>query len=155
MQVSEKKSLSASLEDYLEAIFVLTGKAKVARSRDIADMLKVSRASVTGALRALKEKELINYKPYGYITLTDAGRSAAMEVDKKHHILKSFFTDVLAVKGETAQSAACKAEHVLGPEVIAKLLKFIKFVSNKNKNGENLSEEFSRYCKKSKKTKIK
>jgi DtxR family Mn-dependent transcriptional regulator len=65
--------LSASLEDYLEAIYNLAEAKKVARSRDIAEALGVSRASVTGALRALKEKGLIEHEPYGYVTLTEAG----------------------------------------------------------------------------------
>lgn len=66
--------LSASLEDYLEAIFNLAGESNVARSKDIAQSLGVSKASVTGALRVLKEKELANYKPYDFVTLTEVGK---------------------------------------------------------------------------------
>ncbi|NLK42576.1 MAG: metal-dependent transcriptional regulator, partial [Planctomycetes bacterium] len=72
-----KKQLSASLEDYLEAIYVLLQSGNVARSKDIAEHLQVSAASVTGALRTLAERQLIHYKPYGYITLTDKGQQAA------------------------------------------------------------------------------
>ena len=67
------------------------------RSRDIAHELGVSRASVTGALRALKEKDLVNYKPYNYISLTETGRTTAAEIVNKHRILKSFFIDILNV----------------------------------------------------------
>jgi DtxR family Mn-dependent transcriptional regulator len=146
----KKQNLSASLEDYLEAILNIINKTNVARSRDIAESLGVSRASVTGALRVLKEKGLANYKPYGYVTLTESGQAAATEVARKHNILKSFFIDVLGVKSEVAQKAACKAEHELGPEIIQKLLCFIEFVTQSNNNGRDLADEFQNFCKKRK-----
>ena len=142
----KKAKLSASLEDYLEAIYNLAGESNITRSRDIADQLGVSRASVTGALRALKEKSLVNYQPYNYISLTKSGQTAAAEIANKHRILKSFFIDILDVKSDIAQQAACKAEHALGPDIIAKLLSFVEFVSHNNKNGHNLIMEFKKFC---------
>ena len=149
----KKENLSASLEDYLEAIYNLAGDSNITRSRDIAETLGVSRASVTGALRALKEKSMVNYQPYNYISLTKTGIAAAAEIANKHEILKSFFIDILNVNSETAQQAACKAEHALGPDIIAKLLSFIEFVGHNNKNGHNFTAEFKNFCKKRNKIK--
>ena len=146
MVTAKSNKLSASLEDYLEAIFNLAGESNVARSKGIAKMLGVSKSSVTGALRILKEKGLANYKPYDFVTLTRDGRVAAAEVVRKHNILKSFFVNVLSIEIDTAQQAACKAEHVLGPAVIARLLCFIEFVTQTNKNGHNLADEFKQFC---------
>jgi len=145
MVKSKNDNLSASLEDYLEAIFNLTGQSGVARSRDIAKLIGVSRASVTGALRGLKEKGLANYKPYDFITLTEDGRKKAEEIVRKHNILKSFFVKVLGVENDIAQQAACKAEHTLGPEVIARLLSFIEFVSKNSERGHDLADKFERF----------
>jgi len=142
----KNSNLSASLEDYLEAISNLTSESKVARSKDIAQMLNVSRASVTGALRTLKDRGLANYKPYSFITLTDEGQAAAKEIIKKHNIIKSFFINILGVESDIAQRAACKAEHTLGPEVIKKLLYFIEFVTYRNKNGYDVNAEFEDFC---------
>ena len=94
MLTTKNANLSASLEDYLEAIFNLSGQSKVARSKDIAKLLRVSKSSVTGALRVLKKKGLANYKPYDFVTLTKSGQAAAAEVVRKHNILKSFFVNV-------------------------------------------------------------
>ena len=55
------QALSASLEDYLEAIFHIVAEKKVARAKEIAEALQVSRPSVTGALHALAERGLVNY----------------------------------------------------------------------------------------------
>jgi len=146
MAEAKRIKLSASLEDYIEAIFNLALESNVARSKDIAGRLNVSRSSVTGALRLLKEKGLANYEPYGYVTLTKPGRAAAEEIVKKHNILKFFFEKVLAVETDLAQDAACRAEHALGPEIIDRLLSFIGFVTESNKNGYHLADEFRQFC---------
>jgi len=151
MPAAKDNSLSASLEDYLEAIFNLAGESNVARSKDIAKLLGVSRASVTGALRVLKEKRLANYKPYDFVTLTESGQRSATEIVRKHNILKFFFINVLGVGKDIAQQAACKAEHTLGPEVIARLLSFIEFVTKNNKKGYDLTDKFERFYKSGKK----
>jgi len=142
---TRKQKLSASQEDYLEAIFNLAGESEGARSKDIADMLGVARSSVTGALQVLSEKGLANYRPYGCTTLTKSGRAVAAEVARKHDILKSFFVNVLGVDREIAQQAACKAEHALGPEIIARLLNFIKYVTQSSRNGHDVADEFQRF----------
>ena len=146
MAVAKDDHLSASLEDYLEAIFNIAGKSRIARSKDIAEFLAVSKSSVTGALRVLKKKGLANYKPYDYVTLTEAGQAAAAEIVKKHNILKSFFVNVLGVEPDDAQKAACKAEHALGPKIIAKLLCYISFVTESSKNGYDLVSQFQEFC---------
>lgn len=146
--MEDKVNLSASLEDYLEAIFNLSSQGKVARSKDIAEVLEVSRSSVTGALKTLAEKGLVNYKPYEFITLTDIGRDEAQRVARKHNIIKSFFVNVLGVDQNIASKAACRAEHALGPRIVARLLNFMDFVSQNGKNGYDLAREFGRYCDK-------
>jgi DtxR family Mn-dependent transcriptional regulator len=120
-----KKQLSASLEDYLEAIYNLSQEGKVARSRDIAQVLGVAPASVSGALKLLNNKELIDYQPYGYIRMTDKGYQLAKTVVERHNIIMTFFVNVLGVEKEEAEKVACKAEHTLGPEIISKLLNWI------------------------------
>jgi DtxR family Mn-dependent transcriptional regulator len=151
MSKSKKITLSASLEDYIETIYNLTGENGFARSTDIARKLSVSKASVTGALRALSDKGLANYEPYGRISLTENGISAAAEVARKHDVLKSFFSDVLGIDTNVAQKAACKSEHALGSEVISRLLSFIEFVTDNDNNGYNLKAEFQKFCKKAEK----
>ncbi len=146
MAVKKPAYLSASLEDYLEAIFNLSAQGKVARSKDIAEVLEVSRSSVTGALKTLAEKGLVNYKPYEFITLTGIGSDEAQRVARKHNIIKSFFVNILGVDQNTASKAACRAEHALGSRIVARLLNFIDFVTQNSKNGYDLAREFGRYC---------
>ena len=67
--------LSASLEDYLKAIFRIVAVKQAARAKDISARLSVSNSSVTGALRTLADRGLINYAPYDLITLTPLGQA--------------------------------------------------------------------------------
>lgn len=146
MNSSNNINLSASLEDYLEAIFNLSNKGTVARSKDIAKLLDVSKSSVTGALKVLSEHDLVNYRPYEPITLTDKGRGIAAGIAKKHDVIKSFFVEVLGVDEPIAQNAACKAEHSLGFEITNKLLDFIEFVTGHLDDGLDIPEQFKKFC---------
>jgi DtxR family Mn-dependent transcriptional regulator len=147
MSTGSHQKLSASLEDYLEAILNLAGAEGDARSKDIARALGVARSSVTGALQLLREKGLANYEPYGYVTLTQRGRVAAREVARKHDVLNSFFMDVLGVEKEAAQQAACRAEHALGPEIIGRLVNFVDYVAASGKCGRDVAGEFRQFCR--------
>lgn len=146
MASEQVKKLSASMEDYLEAIYNLSRQNRVARSKDIAEALGVSRASVTGALRMLTEKELINYKPYGFATLTESGQAVASAVVEKHDVIMSFFVDVLGVDKKVAQQAACKAEHALGIGIVDKLLRFTKYIEYCRAEGDNTADKFKKFC---------
>ncbi len=139
--------LSASLEDYIEAIYHIITKKHVARSKDIATRLSVSRASVTEALRTLSKKGLINYAPYEPITLTATGKRAAEDVIFRHDALQRFFTEVLAIDPKVAEEAACKVEHAAPPEVIAKMISFIDFLQVCPRGGDELLQGFAKYCK--------
>ncbi|THB79647.1 MAG: metal-dependent transcriptional regulator [Desulfobulbaceae bacterium] len=143
---NDSLDLSASLEDYIEAIYHIVDEKLVARSKDIATRLDVSRASVTEALRALAKKELINYAPYEAITMTDRGRQVAEDVIYRHDSLKKFFVEVLAINPENAEDAACKIEHAAPPEVISRMIKFINFLQLCPRGGEELLQGFLAYC---------
>ncbi|MBA7714605.1 HTH-type transcriptional regulator MntR [subsurface metagenome] len=147
MVVAKSNKLSASLEDYLEAIFNLAGESNVAHSKDIAKLLGVAKPSVTGALKLLAKKGLVNYRPYGYVTLTDSGVAQAARVAGKHNIIKSFFVNILGVDAKVAQEAACKAEHALGPAIVSRLLDFTDFITQTNGSGPDLADKFKRFRK--------
>ena len=147
-KMSELISLSASLEDYIEAISHIVDEKKVARGKDIAERLKVSRASVTEALRSLSKKGLVNYEPYEVITLTETGKVAAEDVIRRHGALKDFFIKVLAIDDTIAEESACRIEHAAPPEVIDQLIRFVKFIEVCPSGGSELIKGFFEYCEK-------
>jgi DtxR family transcriptional regulator, Mn-dependent transcriptional regulator len=144
--VQTSKSLSASLEDYMEAIFHIEDQKHAARAKDIAVRLQVSSASVTGALRLLSEKELINYEPYDLITLTSKGRKVALDVVQRHEMLRDFFVKILAIDEAEAEASACKMEHGVSPKILERLTKFIKFLEVCPRGGHTWLKEFETFC---------
>lgn len=117
-------TLTAALEDYLEAILNLSRFDKAARSRDIAEALDVHKSTVTAALKSLGNMNLINYAPYEAVTLTPEGRRLAEDVAKRHMALKDFFVNILKVDVATAETAACGMEHSVPREIVERLAAF-------------------------------
>ncbi len=121
-------TLTASLEDYLEAIFHIIEEKQAVRPKDIANRLKVVNSSVTGALHALADKNLINYAPHDVITLTNSGKAAAKNVVRRHEVLRDFFVKVLAVEELDADKAACLMEHSIPSGILERFVRFAEFV---------------------------
>jgi len=143
----KNKGLSASLEDYLEAILNVADKNGMARSKDIAEILGVARPSVTGALKLLAKKGLVNYQPYGNVTLTQTGNVQAAKVAKKHDIIETFFMDILGVGHSIAHPAACRAEHLLSPAIVSRMGDFADFVKKQGKDGRSFMDMLDKFSK--------
>lgn len=139
-------ALTASLEDYLEAIYQIVADKKAARAKDISTWLKVSGSSVTGALRALARRGLINYAPYDIITLTAAGTDAAKEVVRRHEALRDFMVKVLAIDEARADQAACQMEHSVPTEVLERLLQYVEFVDHCPRGGYKWVADIGFHC---------
>ena len=139
-------ALSASMENYLETIFLLVRDYTVARSKDIADRLKVKRSSVTGALQTLKERGLVNYEPYGYVTLTETGTAVASKVLRRHEALRDFFVNVLSIDPTEADEAACRMEHGISKNIVNRLLDFAEFVETCPRAGAKWIHGFGYHC---------
>jgi len=118
--------LTKSLEDYLEAIKILSIDKKAVRVKNISELLNVKSASVVNALNILKKKGYIKQEKYGYIELTEIGNKEAVRILKKHRIIFKFLTNILKVSKESAEKDACKIEHVISKETFEKLVKFLE-----------------------------
>ncbi len=145
-----KDDLSEAQEDYLEAIYRIILKNGVARVKDIAAELHVRYPSVTAALRVLSKRALINYEPYGLVTLTTAGHDQAARVTEKHRLLKSFLSSVLGVSPVEADDTACRMEHVISPEVYVRFVQFIKYLYVSQGSDGKWLKDFKKFCVKDK-----
>jgi len=145
--MNAKMLLSESLEDYLETILELEKANKVARAKDIAEKLGVHRGSVTGALKVLSEKKLINYEPYSFITLTKVGKRFAAKIKERHTVLKRFLEQVLQVDPITAEATACRMEHAIDDLSIDRLVCFIDYIYACPRTGEDWIQSFVKHCK--------
>jgi len=139
-------SVSATLEDYLEAIFRAIAQKGIARAGEIGRRLGVHKSTVTAALRGLADKGLVNYTPYEPVTLTPTGRRVAVEVDRRHEAIRRFLVDVLAVEPQAADANACRMEHAMDPDVADRLLRFMDFVKRCPRGGTKWIRGFRYFC---------
>lgn len=113
-------ALTSSMEDYLEAVFILQQKCSSVRSVDIAVHLGVTKPSVSRAVKELSKMGYLLKEADGTLSLTQNGQKIAKQVYEKH----LFFTKQLIEAGvpeDIAKKDACKLEHVISEESFAKL----------------------------------
>jgi DtxR family Mn-dependent transcriptional regulator len=125
-----KPAITSHLEDYLETILFIAEETGEAHASQVAEKMGVTRASVTGALRALAERGLIVYQPYQPVTLTEDGRQAAQACADRHQFLHRFFRDQLGMEDTEAEDVACRVEHAANATVLSRLAEFSRFLDD-------------------------
>ena len=113
-----------SQEDYLESILILSEKQDHVRSIDVVNDLGFKKSSVSVAMKLLREKNLIEVSPEGYLTLTAEGLKIAESVYERHKILSKCLM-ALGVSEEVALEDACRIEHDLSEESFQALKKHL------------------------------
>ena len=112
-----------SKENYLESIYALREKTDIVRSVDIARFLDVSKASVSIAMRKLRDENYIEMAQDGAITLLPAGEEIAEKTYNRHILIRALLVHA-GVNKETANSDACKIEHAISSESYEALKKY-------------------------------
>lgn len=104
-----------SAENYLETILILQKRNGGVRSIDIASELEFTKASVSVAMKHLRENGYIEMDKNGYITLSETGLSIAEAVYERHTILTGVLKN-LGVPEKIAKEDACRMEHIISEE---------------------------------------
>ena len=124
------RQIHESGENYLDVILEIEREAGVVRSVEIARRVGVSRASVSKALGVLRDLGLVEPSYYGDVVLTEAGRARAQRVRRRHDLLSRYLRDVLGVSDETAETDACRIEHVVSDELIEIIAAYLQQEDN-------------------------
>lgn len=114
---------SATIEEYLEAIYKLAEKGPV-RPSQLAEVMGVSAPTVTATLGRLQSAGLID-RPAGGVELTHAGRRGALDIIRRHRLAERFLVDVLGLSWDEVHEEACQLEHALSPRVQRALEEFM------------------------------
>lgn len=120
-----------SAENYLESILMLQKTKGNVRSIDVANMLSVSKPSVSVAMKHFREENYISVDDMGNITLTDKGRTIAESMYERHHTIAQFLI-ALGVDDEIAYEDSCKIEHDISDMSFEKIKEHLDKLSDKN-----------------------
>ena len=110
-----------SAEDYLETILILRERKGSVRSIDVAGELGFSKASVSVAMKKLRETGYVLMDEDGLLSLTESGQRVASRIYARHRLLTEFFV-WLGVDEKVAAADACRIEHDISEETFTKLL---------------------------------
>jgi len=124
-----KHKSEESIEDYLEAILMLSKNKSDIRSIDIANEMSYSKPSVSVAMKNLKKRNYITVSEEGFIRLTEDGKKIAETVYERHDILSKWLIS-LGVEPKTALEDACKMEHDMSEESFEAIKKYLSEHSN-------------------------
>lgn len=119
---------SQAEENYLKTIYALEKDFSNEVSTNlIASKIKTKASSVTDMLKKLAQKELVVYKKYQGVYLTELGRLNALKVIRKHRLWESFLVQKLQFNWDEVHDIAEQLEHVKSDALINKLDAFLKF----------------------------
>ena len=114
--------MTYSEENYLKTIYHLTSVSEEAVSTNaIAEMMATKASSVTDMLKKLAEKDLVNYKKYQGVSLTDSGKLAAKMIVRKHRLWECFLVERLNFSWDEVHDIAEQLEHIKSEKLINKL----------------------------------
>jgi DtxR family Mn-dependent transcriptional regulator len=120
--------MTISEENYLKVIYHLSlVSPKGVNTNAIAGMLDTKASSVTDMLKKLADKDLVAYKKYQGVTLTENGTLTAKMIVRKHRLWEVFLVDKLSFSWDEVHEIAEELEHIKSEKLINKLDSFLNY----------------------------
>ena len=117
---------SASVEEYLEAIYKLKREGTLVPLSVLAERLAISSVSVNEMVRKLVRQKLVSYEPYKGVSLSPAGKAQALRVIRRHRLWEQFLAENLGLPWDQIHEEACRLEHATSPLVEERLAQFLE-----------------------------
>lgn len=104
---------SPSIEDYLKTIYKLEERegSPPVSTGGVAQAMDVSPASASNMIKRLDDLGFLTYEAYEGATLTDPGRTIALEVLRHHRLLELYLKEVMGFSWDEIHEEAEILEH--------------------------------------------
>jgi DtxR family Mn-dependent transcriptional regulator len=116
---------SSSVGDYLKAIWELAGGSGAASTKEVADRLSVSSASVTNMFGRLQEMGLVGYERYRGASLTRRGLVEALRLVRRHRLIETFLLEHLGYSWQDVHEEAERLEHAVSDRFTDRLAELL------------------------------
>jgi DtxR family Mn-dependent transcriptional regulator len=122
-----RENITHAVEDYLKAVFELTRNGGRASTTDLAEMLEVTPASVTGMVQKLSATQppLLEYKKHKGAALTQDGEKVALETIRHHRLIEMFLQETLGYSWDEVHKEADQLEHVISEDFEERVARFL------------------------------
>jgi DtxR family transcriptional regulator, Mn-dependent transcriptional regulator len=125
-----RSKVSPSAEEYLMTLYSYESLGKPLGSSKLADILGIKAPSVTGMLRRLHIRGLVEYRRYKPPELTDIGKIAAVRLIRRQRLVETFLYEELDFGWEEIHDEAKILSHNVSDRLLKKIdekLGFPKF----------------------------
>ncbi|WP_243789158.1 metal-dependent transcriptional regulator [Saccharopolyspora gloriosae] len=109
-------------EMYLRTIYDLEEEGVVPLRARIAERLEQSGPTVSQTVARMERDGLLTVAEDRHLELTEAGRTRAVRVMRKHRLAERLLVDVIGLEWEHVHDEACRWEHVMSEAVERKLV---------------------------------
>ena len=116
---------SSTVENYLKAIFGLADDAgdhgHLVPIGAIAKALGLTPGTVTTMMKQLERDGFVDYLPRRGVTLTDPGRTTALQVLRRHRLIELFLVEVMHLDWAHVHEEAEVLEHALSDRMVERI----------------------------------
>ena len=119
------KATTASVQDYLAAIYDLTGSGRPVIGARLAKHMGISAPAVTEAIQRLHRSGYVRVGRGKELALTPKGRHIAEMMARRHRLIERWLTDTLGLNWTDAHEEAHRLEHALSPRVEDRLAELL------------------------------
>jgi DtxR family Mn-dependent transcriptional regulator len=115
--------ITQTIQDYLKTIYDLSESEGSASTTALAVRLGIAPASVTGMIQRLAggSPPLVDYRKHQGVTLTLAGKRAALEVIRHHRLIETYLVETLGYTWDEVHAEADRLEHVISEDFEARI----------------------------------
>ena len=119
------KDTTASVQDYLAAIYDLQSSGKPVIGARLVKHMGISAPAVTEAIHRVSRAGYVRVGRGKELTLTRKGRQVAEVMARRHRLLERWLTDTLGLNWTDAHEEAHRLEHALSPRVENRLAELL------------------------------
>ena len=124
-QLERRSTFTRSQEDYLKALYLLSGDARPVPTRELARRLGISSPSVSEMVTRLSAQGLVEHDRYRGQQLTREGRKVALELVRHHRLLEMFLVQVLGYHWDEVHDEAERLEHVISERMEQRIFELL------------------------------
>ena len=138
----DENEITHSAAHHLMAVHELRQRHGYARVSDIAQHLKITKGSVSSAMKHLKERGYIQEDHNRFLELTEHGLQVVWETEATRFTVKKFLSDALGMDEDDAMIDACKVEHLISNEARARLVCFLRMLFSEEPSANEFLQNF-------------
>ncbi|MEO6505927.1 MAG: metal-dependent transcriptional regulator [Terrimesophilobacter sp.] len=120
MKIGQKEgSVNSVIEDYVKVIYSHTEwQQQPLTTTGLAERLGLAASSVTEMVKKLVAHGLVTHVPYGAIELTDAGRSLALRMVRRHRLIETWLVESFGYNWDEVHDEAEVLEHAVSDRML-------------------------------------